>query len=38
MVDSPRFFEPLAKKIEAMGGIKYMYLTHVDDVADHARC
>ncbi len=36
MVDSPRFHEPLAKAIEAMGGVRWMVLTHQDDVADHA--
>ncbi|MEG5044882.1 MBL fold metallo-hydrolase [Microcoleus sp. B4-C1] len=35
LVDSPRFVPPLVKNIEAMGGIRYMYLTHGDDVADH---
>ncbi|MEM8717862.1 MAG: MBL fold metallo-hydrolase [Cyanobacteria bacterium P01_G01_bin.39] len=35
LVDSPRFTPPLVKQIEVMGGIKYMYLTHQDDVADH---
>ena len=35
LVDSPRFVPPLVKNIEAMGGIRYMYLTHRDDVADH---
>lgn len=37
LVDSPRFAPPLVKKIEAMGGIKYLYLTHRDDVADHQK-
>ncbi len=37
MVDSPRFAPPLAKQIEAMGGIRYLYLTHRDDVADHQK-
>ena len=37
MIDSPRFASPLVKQIEAMGGIKYMYLTHRDDVADHQK-
>lgn len=37
LVDSPRFTPPLVKQLEAMGGIKYMYLTHRDDVADHAQ-
>jgi len=36
MVDSPRFHEPLAKKIEArFGGVDAMILTHKDDVCDH---
>ena len=37
LVDSPRFSPPLVKQIEAMGGIKYLYLTHKDDVADHQK-
>lgn len=36
-IDSPRFTPPLVKQIEAMGGIKYLYLTHRDDVADHQK-
>ncbi len=35
LIDSPRFTPPLVKALEAMGGIRYMYLTHRDDVADH---
>ena len=35
LVDSPRFVAPRMKNIEAMGGIRYLYLTHRDDVADH---
>ena len=35
LVDSPRFSPPLVKQLEAMGGIRYLYLTHRDDVADH---
>jgi glyoxylase-like metal-dependent hydrolase (beta-lactamase superfamily II) len=35
LIDSPRAAEPLLKKIEAMGGVKTMILTHRDDVADH---
>ena len=35
LVDSPRFAPPLVKQLEGMGGIRYMYLTHRDDVADH---
>jgi glyoxylase-like metal-dependent hydrolase (beta-lactamase superfamily II)/ferredoxin len=37
IVDSPRFHEPLAKAIEALGPVAWMVLTHRDDVADHER-
>jgi len=37
LVDSPRFTPPLVKQIEALGGVRYLYLTHRDDVADHQR-
>lgn len=37
LVDSPRFASQLVKKIEAMGGVSTMFLTHRDDVADHER-
>jgi glyoxylase-like metal-dependent hydrolase (beta-lactamase superfamily II)/ferredoxin len=37
LVDSPRFAAPLAKNIEAMGGVRTMLLTHQDDVADHVK-
>ena len=37
LIDSPRFTPPLVKQIEKLGGIKYMYLTHQDDVADHIK-
>ncbi len=37
LVDSPRFSPPLIKELEAKGGIKYLYLTHKDDVADHEK-
>ncbi|KAM3116471.1 MBL fold metallo-hydrolase [Phormidesmis sp. 146-33] len=37
LVDSPRFSPPLVKQIEEMGGIRYLYLTHRDDVADHQK-
>jgi glyoxylase-like metal-dependent hydrolase (beta-lactamase superfamily II)/ferredoxin len=37
LVDSPRFVPPLVKRIEEMGGVKYLYLTHRDDVADHQK-
>ena len=35
LVDSPRFTAPLVKKIEALGGIRTIFLTHRDDIADH---
>lgn len=37
LVDSPRFTSPLVKRLEEMGGIRYMYLTHRDDIADHQK-
>jgi glyoxylase-like metal-dependent hydrolase (beta-lactamase superfamily II) len=36
LVDSPRRSETLAARIESMGGARWMFLTHGDDVADHA--
>ena len=35
LVDSPRFSVPLAKRLEELGGVRWMVLTHRDDVADH---
>jgi glyoxylase-like metal-dependent hydrolase (beta-lactamase superfamily II)/ferredoxin len=37
LIDSPRFAPPLVKRLEEMGGVRYMYLTHKDDVADHQK-
>ncbi len=37
MVDSPRFMPFLAKKLEIMGGLRYIFLTHRDDVADASK-
>jgi len=37
LVDSPRFVPTLVKRIEEMGGVKTLFLTHRDDVADHAK-
>ncbi|WP_121970783.1 MBL fold metallo-hydrolase [Leptolyngbya sp. BC1307] len=37
LIDSPRFTPPLVKQLEAMGGVRYLYLTHRDDVADHEK-
>jgi glyoxylase-like metal-dependent hydrolase (beta-lactamase superfamily II)/ferredoxin len=36
LVDSPRAAGPLLSALEARGGIATMFLTHRDDVADHA--
>jgi len=35
LVDSPRFNRPLADRIADLGGVRYMFLTHRDDIADH---
>src|SRR5437764_13881177 len=37
LVDSPRFTRPLVRKIESLGGVRTIFLTHRDDVADHAK-
>lgn len=37
LVDSPRFAGPLVRRLEALGGVKTLFLTHRDDVADHER-
>ena len=37
LIDSPRFVEHLARRFAEMGGIRYIFLTHRDDVADAAR-
>lgn len=37
MVDSPRFQPSLVREIEKLGGVKFMVLTHQDDVADHEK-
>ncbi|HEY2031110.1 MAG TPA: MBL fold metallo-hydrolase [Myxococcales bacterium] len=36
LVDSPRAAAPLLKRLEELGGVRRMFLTHQDDVADHA--
>lgn len=35
LVDSPRFARNLVRKLEDLGGVSRMFLTHRDDVADH---
>jgi glyoxylase-like metal-dependent hydrolase (beta-lactamase superfamily II)/ferredoxin len=37
LVDSPRAASTLVDRIAALGGIRWMFLTHRDDVADHAK-
>ena len=37
LIDSPRWSAPLARRIQVMGGVAAMVLTHRDDVADHER-
>ena len=37
LVDSPRFTTPLVKRIEQMGGVNLMFLSHQDDIADHIK-
>ena len=37
LIDSPRFTPPLVKQLEQLGGLRYLYLTHQDDVADHQK-
>jgi glyoxylase-like metal-dependent hydrolase (beta-lactamase superfamily II)/ferredoxin len=37
LVDSPRYVEHLVRRFAQMGGIRYIFLTHRDDVADAAR-
>ena len=36
LVDSPRFAEPLVRRLRDLGGVRLMVLTHRDDVGDHA--
>ncbi len=37
LVDSPRYASHLVRRIEALGGLNLIFLTHKDDVADQAR-
>lgn len=37
LVDSPRFTRGLVRQLEQLGGVATMFLTHRDDVADHAK-
>src|SRR6185295_2215257 len=37
LIDSPRFAAPPVRRLSEVGGVRRMFLTHRDDVADHAR-
>lgn len=37
LVDSPRFTPSLVSRFETMGGIRTLFLSHIDDVADHQK-
>jgi len=37
LIDSPRFATQLVKRLREQGGVRQMFLTHRDDVADHQR-
>jgi glyoxylase-like metal-dependent hydrolase (beta-lactamase superfamily II)/ferredoxin len=37
LIDSPRYVEHLARRFAERGGIRYIFLTHRDDVADAAK-
>ena len=37
LIDSPRFHPMLVKELEKRGGVKWMILSHQDDVADHQK-
>ena len=37
LVDSPKFLPHLVRKLEGLGGIRYIFLTHQDDVAEAAK-
>src|SRR5437762_2699277 len=34
LVDSPKFLPQLVRKLESLGGLAHIFLTHQDDVAD----
>jgi glyoxylase-like metal-dependent hydrolase (beta-lactamase superfamily II)/ferredoxin len=37
LVDSPRFASTLVRRLEELGGVSLMFMTHRDDVADHEK-
>lgn len=36
LVDAPRWTPLLAQRLGALGGVRFIFLTHRDDVSDHA--
>ncbi len=37
LIDAPKFVAPLVRRLEALGGVAHIFLTHRDDVADADR-
>src|SRR5213076_3088138 len=37
LIDSPKFVTPLVQRLETLGGVAHIFLTHRDDVADAQR-
>ncbi|XP_074360022.1 uncharacterized protein LOC141700134 [Apium graveolens] len=37
LVDNPKYIDKLARRFEMMGGARYIFLTHRDDIADHMK-
>jgi glyoxylase-like metal-dependent hydrolase (beta-lactamase superfamily II)/ferredoxin len=37
LIDSPRFTRPLVRRLESLGGVHKIFLTHRDDVADQEK-
>lgn len=37
LIESPRYVKKLAERFEQLGGVKYIFLSHRDDVADAAK-
>lgn len=37
LIDSPRYVKHLARRFDELGGVRYIFLTHRDDVADATR-
>jgi len=37
LIDSPKFLPQLVRRLEALGGVSHVFLTHRDDVADAAK-